>query len=204
MTSVRKPRTRGRANSKPVSPEQIEHEAVRLFSEKTYPAVGMRDISDAVGLLPGSLYVHIKSKEELLLNIVERGIFNYLSALTPIAESDAPAAERLHKMVLTYMQVLDSSLDQTKVAIFQWRYLTEPSRQRIIELRAQFRQLFVGLIQDGISSGEFAALRHPSIVAIGIIGLLNSTMHWYSPSGQVSAVDIGEELTSMVLTGLTR
>jgi AcrR family transcriptional regulator len=187
-----------------VSPEQIEQEAVRLFSEKTYPAVGMRDISDAVGLLPGSLYVHIKSKEELLLNIVERGIHNYLSVLTPIMQSAEPAPERLHKAILTYMGVLDSSLAQTKVAIFQWRYLTEPSREHIIELRDQFQQLFVNLIEDGIASGEFTALRHPRIVAIGLIGLLNSTMHWYSPTGPVSAAEIGEQLTEMVLGGLSR
>jgi AcrR family transcriptional regulator len=185
-----------------VSLAQIEREAVRLFSERTYPAVGMRDISDAVGILPGSLYVHIKSKEEILFNIVERGILNYLVALTPIIESAEPAGTRLRTAILTYMRVLDSNLAQTQVAVFQWPYLSEPNRQRVVKLRERFERLFTTLVEDGISSGEFTPMRHPSIVTIAVIGLLNSTMHWYRPTGTVRAEDVGEQLADLVLAGL--
>jgi AcrR family transcriptional regulator len=186
-----------------VSPAQIEREAVRLFSEKTYAAVGVRDISDAVGLLPGSLYVHIESKEAILLKIVERGIQKYLSALTPIVNSTGTAGERLGKAIRIYIDTLEDSLNLSKVAIFQWQYLSESSRGRVVELRAQFHRLFETLIEDGVNSGEFSA-KHPRIVTIGIIGLLNSTMHWYSPAGPVPAEEIGEQLTELVLAGLRR
>jgi AcrR family transcriptional regulator len=195
-------RPRARAGSVPVSPAQIEREAVRLFSEKTYPDVGMRDISDAVGILPGSLYVHVKSKEEILFNIVERGILNYLVTLTPIVESAEPAGARLRKTILAYMNVLDSNLTQTRVAVFQWSYLSQPNRERVVKLRERFRQLFTTLVEEGISSGEFIPMRHPGIVTIAVIGLLNSTMHWYCPTGTVSAEKVGEQLAELVLGGL--
>ena len=47
---------------------------VQLFGARTYAATSMRDISEAVGILPGSLYSHINSKEALLFEIVESGI----------------------------------------------------------------------------------------------------------------------------------
>ena len=200
MTATRKGRTR--ASSGPVSPGQIEREAVRLFSEKTYPVVGMRDISDAVGLLPGSLYVHIKSKEELLLKIVEGGIAVYLDALMPIARSDAPPATRLREMVLKYMEVLDSHLERTQVSVFQWRYLSPSSRADVVELRKKYAAMFRGVIEEGASSGDFVAVDQPWVVVAGIIGLLNSTMHWYHPTGPVAAREIGAQLADLVLSGL--
>jgi TetR/AcrR family transcriptional regulator, cholesterol catabolism regulator len=200
LPATRKVRTR--SGAKPVSVEQIESEAVLLFSEKTYPAVGMRDISDAVGLLPGSLYVHIKSKEEVLLKIVQGGIALYLDGMTPIVESDEPAAVRLRRLMLKYMEILDGNLERTTVAVFQWRYLSEPGRTEVIAMRDRYQQLFARVIDEGIASGEFSTFRHRSVVVAGVIGLLNSTMHWYSPSGSVPAAEIGEQLAELVLRAL--
>jgi len=54
--------------------EVIADVAVRLFGEHGYTGTTMRDIAEAVGVLPGSLYAHIDSKETLLLEIVKDGI----------------------------------------------------------------------------------------------------------------------------------
>ena len=80
--------------SGPVSLAEIRDAALTLFSDKTFPVIGMRDISEAVGIRPGSLYAHISSKEELLANIVREGIESYLVELTPIVQSDPPPADR--------------------------------------------------------------------------------------------------------------
>jgi AcrR family transcriptional regulator len=186
-----------------VSPEQIEREAVRLFSEKTYPMVGMRDISDAVGLLPGSLYVHISSKEDLLFKICERGIKTYIELLTPIAESDKPASARLTEIVLTYMHVLENSLELIRVAVTQWIYLGDANRENILRLRTQLQELVAKVIDDGVESGEFTSVRHSNIVVMSVIGLLNSTLTWYSPERSLAPAVIGQQLSDLVISGLT-
>ena len=127
-------RERGSADG-PVSVERIEEAAVRLFGEKSYSVVGMRDISEAVGILPGSLYVHIRKKEDLLLRIVERGIRNYLDVIQTAATSGLPAPDRLRGAIVAYMRVLAGSLPQTRVAFHQWTYLSPPGQERVIELR---------------------------------------------------------------------
>lgn len=200
MTSTRKARTPGAI---PVSAEQIEREAVRLFSEKTYPAVGMRDISDSVGLLPGSLYVHIRSKESVLFKIVRRGVGNYLDGLRPIATSNASGCARLHQMISKYMEILDANLELSRVAMFQWTYLGEPSRSEIIELRTQYEALFTRVISDGIAAREFSTPQHPRVVVLSVIGLLNSTLHWYSHQGSDLPEQIAGQLSDLVLRGLS-
>jgi len=51
--------------------DRILHAAVRLFSDRGYDKVSMRDIAAAVGIKAASIYNHYASKEELLKSIYE-------------------------------------------------------------------------------------------------------------------------------------
>jgi len=188
--------------SGPVSAEQIAQEAVRLFAEKTYPVIGMRDIADAVGLLPGSLYVHISSKEDLLLRIVEKGIQNYVDAISAAADSDDPAPERLRAAFLAHFEVLTRSREQTRVAFFQWTYLSPEKQGRVIALRQQYEDLFVGIVRDGVRTGAFKPLRSPRLTVLAFIGMLNNATEWFSPTGPLSAKEIADELADTLLGGI--
>jgi TetR/AcrR family transcriptional regulator, cholesterol catabolism regulator len=195
---------RVRSSSGPVSAELIEQEAVRLFGERTYPVVGMRDIGDAVGLLPGSLYVHISSKEELLLRIVEKGIQNYLDAITPVVESGEPAATRLRGAISAHMGVLAETVGQTRVAVHQWTYLSPENQEQVAAMRRRYEELFDRILREGIAAGEFREMRHPRVAVLSTIGMLNSVTEWYSPDGSLSAADIGEVLADNALVGLQK
>lgn len=201
MTAARQ-RQRRDAGDGPVSFELIQQEAIRLFGDETYPAVGMRDISNAVGLLPGSLYVHISSKEEVLLAIVEEGINNYLEVMTPIAESDLSAAHRLREVMKAHVRVLAKIPEQTRVSFHQWRYLSEENQQQIVALRRRYKELFDTILSDGVNSGEFRELRNQHVSALAIIGMLTSATEWYSSSGPLDVEELGHLLADGALVGL--
>lgn len=193
---------RAKTNSRPVSFAQIELAASKLFSEKTYPAVGMRDISDAVGLLAGSLYAHIANKEDLLLGIVRRGIQSYIDALAPISESDQSAAQRLRLMMHKYMEILHATPEQTRVSFNQWTYLGEDNQRIVSKLREEYEAVFSGVISDGIAAKEFPSIKHPRITVLATMGLLSSATAWYSREGSLDATQIGDDLADMALRGL--
>ena len=67
--------------------------ATRLFGEQGYPGTSMRDIARAVGLLPGSLYAHIQSKEAVLLEIIEGGVDRFNQAVDDVDRQDLPAGD---------------------------------------------------------------------------------------------------------------
>lgn len=192
-----------RKGSEPVSVARIEAAAVQLFSEKTYPVVGMRDISDAVGILPGSLYVHISKKEDLLQRIVETGIQRYLDAIEPVVESAHTAPERLREAITAHMGVLGETLQQTRVAFHQWTYLGPTGKRRVIKLRRRYEALFDQIVDEGIEAGEFRPVKSPRVMVLGIIGMLNSATEWYSPTGELTPAQIAEILADGALTGLT-
>ena len=50
--------------------DEIVALARKLFAEQGYVSTSMRDIAEASGLLPGSLYTHFASKAKLVGEIV--------------------------------------------------------------------------------------------------------------------------------------
>src|SRR5690242_21930048 len=66
--------TRARRSRAPRRRQQeIVEAAARVFHEKGYESTSIQDIADAVGILKGSLYYYITSKEDLLFEII-RGV----------------------------------------------------------------------------------------------------------------------------------
>jgi AcrR family transcriptional regulator len=197
------PNRERRPQDGPVSVERIEEAAIRLFGEKTYPVVGMRDISEAVGILPGSLYVHIRKKEDILLRIVERGIRNYLDVIGSAVASRRSAPDKLRAAIVAYMRVLAGTLPQTRVAFHQWTYLSPPLQEQVIELRRQYENLFARIVTDGIEKKEFRAVPSSRIAVLAIIGMLNSATEWFSPDGGLSGDEVGQLLADSALGGLS-
>lgn len=197
-----KRRTReARATTVPVSAGLIEQEAIRLFGERSYPVVGMRDIGEAVGILPGSLYVHISSKEQLLLKIVSQGIGHYLEALEPWVEADDPADERLREVIKAHMRVLANTHEQTLVTFQQWRYLSESNREHVMELRLRYEGVFRRVVEDGIREGSFREPASTRVAVLGIIGMLTAATNWFRADGPMTPDQVGDTLADQVLDG---
>jgi AcrR family transcriptional regulator len=196
---------RGRTSRAAADPERlatIEREAIRLFGTDSYPVVGIRDISDAVGILPGSLYVHIDSKEALLGRIVESGIQRYLDVLSEIAAGEGTATDRLRAVVHAFAHTLDATFEHSAIAFYQWTYLTGEHRERVIAMRRQYEELYVDLVAAGIATGEFREVRSVRVAVRMLLGTVHSLCHWYSPNGSLSIDVIAEMLADTVVRGL--
>ena len=184
------------------SAERILEAATRLFGERGYPSTSMRDIGEAVGLLAGSLYSHISSKEAVLLQIIETGLDRYLGALLPIVESDEPADERLRAAVKAHVELVASHVEESLVALHQWKFLGGDNRQRIEAKRHAGSDAFNRILAEGIESGVFKPVPSPDITISGILGTLNWVPEWYSPKGPATPEEIGDQLADLLLGGL--
>ena len=184
------------------SAEKIYQHATRLFGERGYPSTSMRDIGEAVGILAGSLYSHISSKEALLLDIIENAIDRYLAAITPLATSEEPADVRLRESIRAHVRLVADNVEETLVSLHQWKYLSEVNRKRVASKRQACEDLFVAMIDEGIAVGIFKDVSHPKVAVAGIMGMLNWVPEWFSPEGSETAEQIGDDLADLVMTGL--
>jgi TetR/AcrR family transcriptional regulator, cholesterol catabolism regulator len=188
-TEVQKPR------------EAILEAAVALFGKRGYAGTTMRDIAREVGVLPGSLYAHISSKETLLDEIVELGIESFL-AIESTIPANGTGTEKLRAAIKAHVAVAAIHPGRSLVVFHQWRFLTEPNLTRALNKRRRYQQLFVRLIDEGIADGSFAPNLDTKIAVFTILGALNWVPEWYSPRGHYDPDEIGDRLADLLLQGL--
>src|SRR5687767_4761450 len=73
--------------------DEIVEAAANVFYEKGYEGASLQDIASAVGLLKGSIYYYIDTKEDLLFELVMRAQavwFTTLEESEELAASSAP------------------------------------------------------------------------------------------------------------------
>lgn len=182
----------------------IVNAATRLFGERSYPATSMRDIANEVGVLSGSLYAHIDSKEGLLLEIVDAGVRDFLDAVSAAAASPGSAADRLEAMVHAHVGVVTADPQRTLVVFHQWRYLGEEPRAAVRRRRRDYQQLFADVVRAGVQDGTFAPDLDAEIAVLSILGSLNWTTEWLSASGPRPLDEVARDLAAAMLNGVLR
>ncbi|MEU4227830.1 TetR/AcrR family transcriptional regulator [Nonomuraea sp. NPDC026600] len=179
----------------------IFREATRLFGERGYTGTSMRDIARAVGILPGSLYAHIVSKESLLFAIIEGGVDHFNQMLEEVrAISDDPRV-LLREAIKAHVRVVAENPERTLIVFHQWRYLGDENRARLLDKRARYERFFTETLRDGVRAGVFDAGLDGRMVVFGLLGALNWTPEWFSPDGPATADEIGDKLADALLNG---
>ncbi len=89
--------------------------AARLFKEKGYHATTVQDIANEVGMLKGSLYYHIQSKEQLLTEVLLSAVEVLRGCLTRLLSSDLHPQEKLRRAILFHTQAY---LDNEELPVF--------------------------------------------------------------------------------------
>lgn len=181
---------------------EIRDAAVMLFAQHGYEATSVRAIAQEVGLLPGSLYAHITSKERLLLEIIEQGVDEFLAAAAEAVAVEGPAPERLRRAVRGHMTIIAASRDRTGIVFHQWRALTGADRERVLAKRRAYEQYFVDILQSGVSEGTFHAQLDSRFAVLVILGALNWAPEWFSPSGTRTADEVADRVSELLLAGL--
>ena len=178
--------------------DQILEEAARLFGRRGYHATSMRDIGQAAGLLAGSLYAHISSKEDLLHRIVLEAAHTFLRSLEAIRAEDLTPEERLRKAMRAHVAVVASNVDAAWVFHHEWKALTGERREEIRRLRRRYERLWDEVVRDlpGAADPRFARLL--------VLSAANWTYTWYRPDGPLSPDEVADRFTGLLLAGLGR
>jgi TetR/AcrR family transcriptional regulator, cholesterol catabolism regulator len=182
--------------------ELITNVAVRLFSEQGYNGTTMRDIAKEVGILPGSLYAHIDSKEAMLLNIVQTGIQPFLDIEQLVNANSLSPTQRLSIAIKAHIAIIANDTERTLVVFHQWRYLSKENKSIASVLRRKYAETYMKIVSDGIACGEFSPQLDKRIAVFAILGALNWTSEWYSPKGKQNAEQISEKITDFMIFAL--
>ena len=176
--------------------------AMHLFGKQGYTGTSMRDIASAVGVLPGSLYAHIDSKEALLVQIVDDGINRFLAAVRPHVGSSKTPVEKLRDMIVAHVRIVAENPERSLVVFHQWRFLSDDNLEAAIQKRRDYEQTFITVLEEGIARGLFRADLSLRIAVLSILGALNWTPEWLSPTGKLVPDAVGDLIADTLLCGV--
>lgn len=179
--------------------QRLFEEAVRLFNKQGYAGTSIRDLADAVGILPGSVYAHIDNKHTILVRLVEHGVEQYLAGT---ANLSGTAEEQLCALIDAHLSAIAANVDLALVVFHQWRHIEGQDRDRIMSKRRNYEQRIRDIIDRGIASGEFRPDIDPHLTVLAILGILNWVPEWFSPTGRDPVEAVSKGLAQIILAGV--
>jgi AcrR family transcriptional regulator len=171
---------------------EILEAAAALFAERGYLATSVRDIGERVGLLGGSLYHYIKSKEALFVRIHDRALDAAAARIEAEVARHGDPWDRLEAACATMLEVQLDPHSITMPLMNDFRSAPPEVRGQLIAKRDQFERLFVELV-DALPLAPGIDRR---IYRLSLLTLLNNVGAWYRPGG-LSPAEIGRQITAI-------
>jgi AcrR family transcriptional regulator len=152
----------------------------------------MSQIADAVGIRVPSLYSHIRSKQDLLAEIMlattERVWADYVGAVA----DRGTAPEQLRAAIEVYVHRHATHRRQAVVVNRDISSLAEPVRSQVLELRKLHEHAIRDLIAAGRSTGAFT-VEDPSIASFAILEMGVSVARWFHDDGPLTADEVAHQ-----------
>ncbi len=184
-----------------MSKEAILESAAQVIRQKGFHGASMADIAEAVQLQKASLYHHFGSKQEILLELLDRALEMLTRRMAQVLALDVPAEEKLRLAMRAYLHALSEQGDLVSVLLLEHRSLDPEFHARHIPNRDRFEKMWRDLIRQGVKDGSFHCDDIPLTVR-GLMGAMNWTITWYRPDGKLSIEQVSDYFANMFLRGI--
>lgn len=132
--------------------------AADLFAVKGYSNTSVRDIASAMGILAGSVYSHVDSKEDLLVEVYVRATRSFASLIEPIANADLPALEKLQTALRAHVFGIIEDRRMLIIWSSEWRQIKPDRQALVVDARNHYLDLWGSMLQQGIEEGVLRPL----------------------------------------------
>jgi AcrR family transcriptional regulator len=189
----------GRASSLEQAWQEVQPDAARrlltaavdAFAARGYHGTTTRDIADRAGLSPAGVYVHFRSKEELLFRI---SLIGHQQTLLVVAEAAASAdrpVDRLRAVVTAQTEWQARHHTTARVIEYDLPSLAAEHRAEINSLRRAINGVLRDVLERGVAAGE---LDVPDVAgtALALLSLVTDVARWYPSAGRKSPEKLGQ------------
>jgi AcrR family transcriptional regulator len=176
--------------------------ATQVFYEKGYDGASLQDIADRLGMLKGSLYYYIQSKEDLLFDVVSTVHKIGLEVVRGCAEGPGDPLQRLESVIVGHVEHTCRNLVPTAVFLHELSSLPVDRRREILGSDHAYQGVFRDLIFDAQAAGLVRADLDARIATLSLLGSTNWVYRWFRPDGTSTPEQIGAELAEMAIRGI--
>jgi AcrR family transcriptional regulator len=179
--------------------DDVIEAAVRVFHQKGYATASIQDVAAEVGVLKGSLYHYIDSKEDLLARIFEDSAGHFTAMLEEAGGLDERPVERLRSFgyacSLWYLQ----NIERMTIYVTEWKHLTGKRLKEVMRIREDYERRLTSLIGEVVEAGEATPELEVNFATYYIFGALNGLPAWYRRRGPDPAERIAAAYAELIV-----
>jgi AcrR family transcriptional regulator len=175
--------------------ERLIWAAARVIDKRGYEGTTLREVCAAAGILPGSLYYHFKSKEDLIIQVHGEGFRQLNEAVDRALARETDPWCRLEAACAAHLTLLVGVEERSLVTGTSLFHTAPPGLQRRLnrdrhDYEERYREMLAALpLPDGVD---------PTLLRLALLGALNWTRIWYRP-GKKTPADIARHLVHSLL-----
>lgn len=181
--------------------EEIIASAAKLFLEKGYSAVTMRDLAHELGIKAASLYNHIASKHEILETLIISVAEQFTVGMNHIVASGDTALKQVEAVINLHIDVTIKNQDALGSLNNDWMHLEGKALPYFEQMRNQYEESFRNIIKRGIATGEIAN-RDPEILLFSVLSTLRTLYLWYPKKNAIAPEVLKKDMTATMLASI--
>jgi AcrR family transcriptional regulator len=179
----------------------IVRKAATLFREKGYKAASMRDLAEAVGVEAASLYNHIKSKSELLHELVFNVANRFVLKIDEIESEPISSLKKMEKILRFHIVEMIYNYEEVYVSDREWKHLSDPYLSNYQNQRRVYRKRLAAIIEEGIRNKEIKPIDAPTVVLI-FLHAVSGIESWHRSTKKISAEELELNMVAILIDGL--
>lgn len=179
----------------------IVRKAATLFREKGYKAASMRDLAEAVGVEAASLYNHIKSKSELLHELVFSVANKFVLKMDEIESENISSLEKMEKLLRFHITEMIHNYEEVYVSDREWKHLSDPYLSNYQNQRRVYRKRIAAIIEEGIRNKEIKNIDAPTVVLI-FLHAVSGIESWHRSTKKLTANELEQNMVTILIDGL--
>lgn len=182
--------------------DEILKVAAKLFKEKGYSAVTMRDLAQEMGIKAASLYNHISSKQELLSDIIITIAEAFTNQMDIIKNANISNVEKLKKIIMLHIKITTQNTSEMASLNSDWMHLEE-QLDYYLSLRKTYENNFRNILIAGIEANEIKDV-NTDILLFSLLSTLRSLYLWIPKKEDLDTELLSVNLQKVLIEGIKK
>lgn len=182
--------------------EIIIDAAAEIFRRKGYDAASLQEIADEVGILKGSIYHYIDTKEDLLFAIIQRNHERIITGNQGWRAVHDDPVEALSSFISGHIRESLAHPTDSIVFVRDFRALSPDRAAEIVKQQHDYDKDFRVLVERACEEGLLRDGVTPEFAARAVFGMANWVHYWYDADGPLSADAVVTELATYAVASL--
>ena len=175
--------------------------AAKLFKEKGFSAVTMRDIAQVLDIKAASLYNHIKSKQEILVLIIIEIAEEFTEVMNGIVISNVTSIQKIEKVIQLHIDITIRNPEALACLNNDWMHLTDSELAYFIKMREEYEENFRQIIIKGIENQEIKNL-NSEVIIFSMLSTLRTLYLWYGKKKGLTETSLKNNMSEVLLKGI--